>query len=157
MIFVTIGMHTTGFERLVKKMDEVAGKINEEVIIQTGTTKYAPKNAKRFKFASYQKIQELNRDARLVVAHAGTGSVITALKQNTPIVVVPRLKEYNEVIDTQQLELAEMIKNRKGITVVYNMDELEKTVTSDHTENVIVTKSERNLEKAIKTIIEYSQ
>ena len=38
MIFVTVGMHTAGFERLVKKMDEIAGKIDEEVIMQIGGT-----------------------------------------------------------------------------------------------------------------------
>ncbi|RKY56218.1 MAG: beta-1,4-galactosyltransferase, partial [Candidatus Neomarinimicrobiota bacterium] len=38
MIFVTVGSHYKGFERLVEKMDEIAGKIEEEVIMQIGYT-----------------------------------------------------------------------------------------------------------------------
>ncbi|MDI6655433.1 MAG: beta-1,4-galactosyltransferase, partial [Candidatus Hydrothermarchaeota archaeon] len=44
MIFVTVGTHNQSFERLVKKADEIAGKIGEKVVIQTGHTKYKPKN-----------------------------------------------------------------------------------------------------------------
>jgi len=40
MIFVTVGTHDQGFERLVKKMDEIAGQIDEEVVIQVGYTDY---------------------------------------------------------------------------------------------------------------------
>jgi len=29
-------MHKQGFERLIKKMDEIAGKIDEEIIMQIG-------------------------------------------------------------------------------------------------------------------------
>ena len=50
MIFVTTGTHSQGFDRLIQKMDEIAGKINEEVIMQIGSAKYKPKNAKFFNF-----------------------------------------------------------------------------------------------------------
>ena len=51
MIFATVGLHYMGFERLIRKMDELAGEIDEEVIIQTGHTKYQPRNAAFFAFA----------------------------------------------------------------------------------------------------------
>ena len=42
MIFVTVGTHDQGFKRLVKKMDEIAGQIDEEVVMQIGSTDYKP-------------------------------------------------------------------------------------------------------------------
>lgn len=155
MIFVTIGMHVKGFERLVKKIDEIAGKIDEEVIIQIGTTKYKPKNARYFRFGSYSKIQELSQKARVVVAHAGTGSVITSLEQNTPIIIVPRRKKYNEVIDDQQLDFAEMMEKRDGITVVYNLEELEKALKVTSAKQKTIYKNGSKLEKTIKNILDY--
>jgi UDP-N-acetylglucosamine transferase subunit ALG13 len=57
MIFVTIGSAVKGIEftRLIKKMDDIAGKIDEEVVMQIGTVPYEPQNAKYFRYASYQE------------------------------------------------------------------------------------------------------
>jgi beta-1,4-N-acetylglucosaminyltransferase len=41
MILVTVGNHVKPFDRLIKGMDELAGQIDEEVIMQTG---HAPMN-----------------------------------------------------------------------------------------------------------------
>ena len=48
MILVTVGTHVLGFDRLVKKMDEIASKIDEEVIIQIGNTVIHTKTYKIF-------------------------------------------------------------------------------------------------------------
>lgn len=124
MIFVTIG--TQPFPRLIKKMDEIAGKINEKVIMQIGYTKYKPKNAEYFDFKSYQEIQELILKSRVVVCHGGIGTIITALMLGTPVIAVPRLKEYGEVIDDQQLETVKALARKGLVYVVYNVDQLER-------------------------------
>ena len=91
MIFVTIGMHTKGFDRLVKKMDEIAGNIDEEVIIQTGGTSFKPQNATWFDFTTEEEIKELCRKASVVVTHAAM-SILDAWEYGKPVVVVPRLR-----------------------------------------------------------------
>lgn len=127
MIFVTVGSHYQGFDRLIKKMDEIAGKIDEKVIMQIGHTEYKPVNAEYFDFVDdFGKIEELNRDARVVVSHAGAGSILTALKLGTPVIVVPRLKKYNEHMDDHQLEIAEAMSSIKGVVAVNDVQEIEK-------------------------------
>jgi UDP-N-acetylglucosamine transferase subunit ALG13 len=121
-------MHSIGFERLVKKMDEIAGRIKEKVIMQIGTTRYTPKNAAYFRFKAYPEIQRLCKRARVVVAHGGTGSVITALEQGTPVIAVPRLKEYGEVIDNQQIDFVRALAEEGRITPVYDLNELENVL-----------------------------
>lgn len=125
LIFVTVGNHYQAFERLISKMDEIAGKIDEQVIMQVGYTAYKPVNAQYFDFAGYSKIKQLNNDARIVVSHAGVGSILTALGQKTHLIIVPRLKKYYEVVDDHQLEIAKAMSDDKNVTVLYDPGSLE--------------------------------
>lgn len=115
-------------------MDEIAGKIDEKVIMQIGHTEYKPVNAEYFDFVDdFAKIEQLNRDARIVVSHAGAGSILTALNLRSPVIVVPRLKKYNEHMDDHQLEIADAMSSRNGVMTAYNIEDidqlLQKTVT----------------------------
>ena len=123
MIFVAVS--TFGFERLVSKMDDIAGRIGEEIIMQIGETKYHPKHAKYFNFTSEHEIKELCRRARIVVTHGGVGMILNALQEGVPVIVVPRLKKYGEVIDDHQLYLARELEKENKVTVVYDVDKLE--------------------------------
>ena len=59
-------------------MDEISADLKEEVIAQIGSTKYIPKNMKYFKFLEDEsKILKLYKEARLVISHAGAGTIIT--------------------------------------------------------------------------------
>lgn len=131
MIFVTVGNHYQGFERLVRKMDEIAGRIDEKVIMQIGTTEYKPVNAEYFDFDEYGKIQELNSSSRIVVSHAGVGSILTALEQKKPIIIVPRLKNFSEAMDDHQLEIAEAMSENHNVKAVYDVKELENCLTKN--------------------------
>jgi len=123
VIFVAVS--TFGFERLVSKMDDIAGRIGEEIIMQIGETKYHPKHAKYFNFTSEHEIKELCRRARIVVTHGGVGMILNALQEGVPVIVVPRLKKYGEVIDDHQLYLARELEKENKVTVVYDVDKLE--------------------------------
>lgn len=144
MIFVTVGWHYQEFVRLIRKMDEMAGKMGEKVIMQVGFTKYRPKNAEYFDFVEdFQKILELNREARVVVTHAGAGSIVTALEQGTPAVVVPRLRKYREAIDDHQLELARALAEEGKVVAVYDVNDLEKALRNVKRSRIKVRKDKR--------------
>ena len=120
-------MHTAGFERLIRKMDEVASTINEEIIMQIGHTKYTPQNAEYFQFTTAEELKELCQKARVVVTH-GAMTIIDALEQGTPVVVVPRLKRYKEVIDDHQLDFARELEKEGKVIAVYDVEELEEAL-----------------------------
>lgn len=129
MIFVTVGTHYLGFERLIKEMDDVASKIDEKVVAQIGSTKYKPKNMSYFTFVEDEKrIVDLYKKARVVISHAGAGSILRALSHQKPLIVVPRLKKFNEHIDDHQLELAEVLKKEGKAVVVYDVKDVEKAL-----------------------------
>jgi UDP-N-acetylglucosamine transferase subunit ALG13 len=130
MIFVTVGTHDLGFERLLKKMDDIAGKIDEEVIMQIGNTKYQPKHAKYFDFKNLQEMEQLIKEARVIVCHGGAGTILIALSYGKTVISVPRLIEFNEVFSDHQLDLVYTLANEKRIIAVYNLELLENTLNN---------------------------
>ena len=126
LIFVTVG-GMRAFDRLIREMDRIAGKTDEEVVMQIGSTDYKPKSCDYFGFLPVNEIEELYADARVVVCHAGIGSILTAVKYNKPLILVPRLQRYGEVFDDHQLEIAREMESR-GMTVVYDTSNLESAV-----------------------------
>lgn len=126
LIFVTVG-GMRAFERLIREMDRIAGKVDEKVVMQIGSTNYEAKNCDYFRFMSVNEIEELYAGARVVVCHAGIGSILTAVKYNKPLILVPRMKRYGEHIDDHQLEIAREMESL-GVTVVYDISNLESAV-----------------------------
>lgn len=124
MILVTVGTHSQGFSRLVRAMDEIAGRIEEEVVMQIGASSYVPRKARHFEFSGQEEMERLNREARVVVTHAGAGSIITGLKWGKPLIVMPRLAKHGEVIDDHQLELAEALSRAGKVFAVHDGKEL---------------------------------
>lgn len=153
MILVTVGTHILGFERLVKKMDEIAGKIDEEVIIQLGHTLYQPKNAKYFTFKNYEEMEQLIKQARIVVCHGGAGSILLALAHGKTVISVPRLKEYNEVLVDHQLDLVYSLAKQKSIVAVYNLDLLEKTINNIGNRQIVNNRKNGQLINFLKRYI----
>ncbi len=124
MIFVTVS--GWAFERLIKAVDELvgSGKIKEKVVMQIGNTKYEPKNCEWFRFENLKRILELNRTARVVVAHAGAGCIITALQFKKPLVIVPRYKRFGEHVNDHQLDLAGALDTKGIAAAVYDISDL---------------------------------
>ncbi len=152
MIFVTVGMHPKGFERLVKEMDRIAGRIDEKVIMQIGGTKYEPRNASYFAFAPEQEIKELYRSARIVVGHAGVGTILDVLQEGRPMIVVPRLKKYGEHIDDHQSLLLQELAREGKFTAVYDVEELEGALSKLDSSRAAVMQDKR-LVNALKRYI----
>lgn len=119
LILVTVGTHDQPFDRLVRAMDEVAQSLDERVIIQRGCTDYVPQNAESFDFTTSEHMVQLTGEARVVVSHAAAGAIIVALKVKAPLVLVPRLEGFGEVVDDHQLQLAQELR-RTGRAVVVN-------------------------------------
>ncbi|MFH1836084.1 MAG: PssE/Cps14G family polysaccharide biosynthesis glycosyltransferase, partial [Methanobacteriota archaeon] len=128
MIFVTVGLHYQGFDRLIKAVDELALKIDEEFIAQIGSTQYTPKNMEYFREKTIGEVDEYFKDARIIISHAGIGSIITALKYEKPLIVVPRLKKYNEHTSNHQLEVTKALEDEGKASVAYETDDIQKVV-----------------------------
>lgn len=121
MILVTVGTHNQGFDRLAKAADELVNELKEQIIIQYGTSGYSPKYAESFQWTTQEHMLELIADARVVITHAAAGSIIEVLKAGKPLVVVPRLRQYNEHFDDHQLQLARALQAEGRAVLIQNI------------------------------------
>jgi len=160
MIFVTVGNHYQGFDRLLRKIDEIAPKIPHEIIVQKGYTKYIPQNTRYFNFVPLQEATQYIRTSQLVISHAGIGTIILCKEYGTPLIIFPRRKKYGEHGTDHQMEIAQAIEERMDnhIYIVYEEEQLESKIFE------ILSQQEKplpgisvgrdNLIRTIKTFIE---
>ena len=106
MIFATVGSQAP-FDRLIRAVDDWAGsRRRSDVFAQIASSDYCPVHAKYKKFVDPQEFRQLVQDARVIVAHAGMGSIITALEMGKPIVVMPRRARFRETRNDHQVAAA---------------------------------------------------
>ena len=109
MIFVTVGSQKFPFNRLIEKVDQMAGEgvIREEVLIQTGTSDYIPRHCRHRDFYDREELKTMIDTCTVLITHGGVGTVIDAVKRGKKVVAVPRLARYGEHVDNHQLQLLE--------------------------------------------------
>lgn len=116
MIFVTIGSMFP-FDRLVRAMDAYAAARGEgeEILAQIGGGGWRPVHMASVARLDRAKYQETAARARLIVAHAGVGSVVTAGELGKPIVVLPRRQHLGEHTSDHQMETASWLRGKPGV------------------------------------------
>ena len=127
MIFVTVGTHEQPFDRLVQYIDELkgAGKIVDDVLIQTGYSTYEPKHCSWSKLLPYEDMIKNVADARIVITHGGPSSFIMPLQVGKTPIVVPRQEKYGEHVNDHQLDFAlEVARRQKNIIVAEDVSQL---------------------------------
>lgn len=155
MILVLLGTQNNSFYRLLEKIEECIknNKINEEVIVQAGYTKFNSNYMKIFNFISTQDLQNLQNRADIIITHGGVGSIVSSLKMGKKVIAVPRLHEYGEHVNNHQKEIVEMFGNKHYIIAcneLENLDEILKKVV-----NFVPEKYECGTSKIINIIESY--
>jgi UDP-N-acetylglucosamine transferase subunit ALG13 len=157
MIFVTVGNHFQGFERLLKKMDEISPRIPNEILVQKGYSKYVPQNTKYFDFVPLNRAIEYLQKSDLVISHAGIGTIILCKEYGIPLLIFPRRKKYKEHGTDHQVEIAQVLEKRgdKNISIVYEEDQLEEKIIEALGRKEMVDAGNRGKENLIRTIKEF--
>lgn len=144
MILVLLGTFHIEFPRPLIEIERLvkAGKLNEEVIVQNGYTNFASPYFTLKPFMQSEDLDKLYQDARLIITHAGTGSIIKGVKMGKKVIAIARLFKLGEHIDDHQLEiLTEFVK--MGYIFPWNEnDSLEQVLTDikDFKPNTYVSK-----------------
>jgi UDP-N-acetylglucosamine transferase subunit ALG13 len=72
------------------------------------------------------------KEAELVVAHAGMGSIITALRYQRPLLIMPRRAALGEHRNDHQVATAKWLIDRPGIEVAWDESELPACLNARH-------------------------
>lgn len=127
MIFVTVGTQKFPFDRLLKKIDELAenGTIREQVMVQTGHSLYQPAHCIWSDFYPEESFYSLLQSSSLVITHGGIGTITKGLTLKKKVIIVPRLKKYAEHIDNHQLEIGEKFSQMGYALTCKHVNQLE--------------------------------
>ncbi|WP_079474713.1 PssE/Cps14G family polysaccharide biosynthesis glycosyltransferase [Marinococcus halophilus] len=114
MILVVLGTHELPFPRILHEVEALIkeGYIQDNVIVQNGNTNFESAHMTLRRFIPSEEMEKLFQEAEIVISHAGTGSVTTALKYYKKTIVVPRLKKHGEHNDDHQLQLTESFTSK---------------------------------------------
>lgn len=123
MIFVTVGTDLP-FDRLVRVVDEWAGASGrKDVFAQIGSSRWAPPHLPHSTFLPPDEFTRRFAEARVIVAHAGMGTILSALRWEKPILVMPRRAALGEQRNDHQLATARRLAAIGKVNVA--MDEAE--------------------------------
>jgi UDP-N-acetylglucosamine transferase subunit ALG13 len=124
MIFVTAGTQLP-FDRLIKTIDEMAFEFkNTNFIVQAMKSTYKAKNVEVLDFISPSDFTNYIDNSKLIISHAGMGTIISALVKKKPIIVMPRLAKYKEHRNEHQLGTTKQMDILGYVDVAYDEEEL---------------------------------
>ena len=122
------------FDRLVGAVDRWAReRERDDVFAQTAETETPPQHIAHARFLSPREYDERVAKATLLIAHAGMGSILTALELGKPIVVMPRRGDLAETRNDHQVATAKAFAERGSVRAVYNDDELIRVLDDPET------------------------
>lgn len=152
MIFVTVGTHNQPFNRLIEKVEQLkeSGLIKEEVVQQIGYSPFSSESSKVVQFLTAEDMAYNVANARVVITHAGPGSINLIETMGRPFLIVPRNYLYGEHVDNHQVLFASFLES-KGYVVVRDIEMLGEALKNPY----IPRASEYNKYETLSKIAEY--
>lgn len=125
MIFVTVGSQMP-FDRLVQTVDVWAGHHPAvPVVAQVGRGAAPTRHVQRHEVLDPAAFRRYVEQSALLVAHAGMGSVLTALELGKPMLLMPRRGALRETRNDHQVATLNWLKGKPGIQAAFDEAELQ--------------------------------
>lgn len=153
MILVVTGTQLP-FDRLIRMLDEIAPELDEEILAQVNGSSYLPHHVNTIDILPPDEFDRLFRNARLVVAHAGIGTIISAMQYQKPIIIFPRIAALGEHRNEHQLATANKMKEAGWVYVATDKEELRSLLLSQDL-HPLCSLGESASESLIKSITDF--
>lgn len=136
-VFVTVGTHEQGFDRLINAVIDLAKRHpNLNIRMQYGYTDVdltaleTVDNLSAQQFIPADEMATLLTTSDILISHGGPATYMPAVSANKQVIVVPRLSEFNEHVNNHQISFANQIMQRTAyeIACVVNIDDLDQEV-----------------------------
>lgn len=125
MIKVALGTEKFSFLRVMEWLDQAIddGVLSdtEQILVQSGTTKYDPRhsNIEMTPTVQYQQQMEEFKAARISIIHAGIGNVLDMVDLNRVPIIIPRDPMRKEHVDGHQLDFCQVAEKELELPIVY--------------------------------------
>jgi UDP-N-acetylglucosamine transferase subunit ALG13 len=130
MIFITVGTDQP-FDRMMRIVDKWARENNRsDVFAQIGEGGWEPKFIPHATLLEPAEFKKRFAAATLIIAHAGMGTILSALLQGKPILVMPKKASLGEHRNEHQLATARHMQAMGHVSVAF--DEAELLASLNH-------------------------
>ena len=153
MILVVTGTQLP-FDRLIKILDEIAPELDEEIVAQVNGSQYLPRHVNTIDILPPDEFDKLFERARLIVSHAGIGTIISAMQFQKPLIIFPRIAAQGEHRNEHQLATAAKMKEAGWVYVATEKDELKSLLLS-HDLHPLCTIGSSASESLVKSITDF--
>lgn len=158
MILVTLGTQDKSFVRLLEALEKQyeSGLIQDEIIVQSGYTKFDSKYMKLIPYFSQDELDQYRQNAQCIITHGGVGSILDGCRYGKKIIGVARLKEFKEHINDHQIEICEQFSKDGYILYAENLEDIHHLI--DQTKSFEPKKyifDNKNLIMHIKSVIDF--
>jgi UDP-N-acetylglucosamine transferase subunit ALG13 len=126
MVLVTIGTNEQAFDRIIAAA--AALELDEELVVQYGSASITSGPGTWIDFMNFDELADLMARARVVVCHAGVGSILLARQCGKRPVVVPRRLDLGEAVDDHQVPLARRLAASGLVTLVEDERDLAAAI-----------------------------
>ncbi len=158
VIFVTVG-YQMPFDRMIRLLDQWAeNHPQHEIFAQIGKGTYHPQSFLWEEYLSPKEFKIRMQQADIIIAHAGMGSIITALECCKPILVFPRRAALNETRSDHQVDTATELMKMNRVAAAFtddefltSLDNLDALAASER----ITHHASDELIEAVRTFIEH--
>ena len=128
MIFVTVGTERFPFDRLVSAVDGLKDVFQgESIYMQIGSGTYIP-SCPYERFITYGEFCNKIREARIVISHAGAGTLLMCSEYGKIPIMMPRKQCFAEHVDDHQRMLADRMVERGRIILADNSEDLKDRI-----------------------------
>lgn len=105
-------------------LDRVAATIDEPIVAQSATAEGNWPHLEIHATLSPPEFAANFEAARVVVAHAGIGTILSAKKHHKPLIIMPRRFDLGEHRNDHQSFTARQVENEPGIYLAWNEEDL---------------------------------
>jgi UDP-N-acetylglucosamine transferase subunit ALG13 len=144
--FVTTGNGVQSFSRLLEEVKRIAVHLPQPVIVQHGKTAFSADGIESFDLVDSVTFQKLLADCEVLITHGGGGSVFAALKIGKKPIVVPRLKNFDEIIDDHQVTFAKELERQGKVVAVHDVSQLLAAVKEVQTYPAIPDRTQEDVD-----------
>lgn len=129
MIFVTLGTQDKQFKRLLDAVDKL--ETDEKIIAQIGSTDFSSAKMEIYKYMTIDEFTKYMKEARVIITHAGVGTIITGLKLHKKMIVAARRKEFKEHVNDHQMQILDNFSEEGYILPLRDFDDLANLIDKE--------------------------
>lgn len=129
MTLVILGTQDKEFTRLLVAVEkQIENGILNDVIVQTGNTKYESNIMQIIDFIPMEQFNTMISKADLIITHGGVGSILSGLRNNKKVIAIPRLSKYKEHENDHQKQIVDQFYKNGYILKCEDLNKLDHVI-----------------------------